>query len=86
MANDHVDLPKVPSTRQQLFVEAKQSHLPQDDLAAHMHGEAREVQQHLVCRQVLLHDVLPVHGDDGDAQEEVEVVRLVVRPAGLPHA
>ncbi len=44
------------------------------------------MQQHLVGRKVLLHDVLSVHGDDRDAEEEVEVVRLVVRPAGLPHA
>lgn len=45
-----------------------------------------EVQQHLVGVEVLGDDVIGVHRDDGQAEEQVEVVRLVVRPTGLPHA
>ena len=52
----------------------------------HVHGEAAEVKQGLVCGQVLLYNVLTVDGNEGYGNEEVEVVGLVVSPARLPHA
>ena len=33
----------------------------------------------------LVYDVLPIDGNDSQADEEVEVVGLVVGPASLPH-
>lgn len=44
------------------------------------------MQQHLISIEVLSDDVVSVHGDDGQAQEQVEVVRLVVGPASFPHS
>lgn len=58
--------------------------LAENQVPVHVTGEGAEVQENLVGRQTLLHDVLPVHGHDGDTDEQVEVVCLVVGPARLP--
>lgn len=52
------------------------SYLPQHQLSIHVHGEVTKVQQHLVCSELLLGDIIAVQHDDGDTQEQVEVVRL----------
>ena len=59
--------------------------LAEDDVGGHVHGEAAEVEQHLVCGQALLDDVLAVHRHQRHREEQVEVVGLVVSPARLPH-
>lgn len=53
-----------------------QWYLAQHQLSVHVHGQVAEVEQHLVGGELLLRHVLPVQNDDGDAQEEVEVVGL----------
>ena len=61
------------------------SHLLENHVYVHVHGETAEVKQGLVCGQVLLYDVLPVDGDESHGDEQVEIVSLVVGPARLPH-
>lgn len=52
------------------------THLPEHQLSVHMHGQVSEVQEHLIGGQLLLDDIIPIDGDDGHADEQVEVVRL----------
>lgn len=52
------------------------SHLPEHQLSVHVHGQVPKVQEHLVCGQLLLDDVIPIDGHDGHTDEQVEVVRL----------
>lgn len=52
------------------------AHLPEHQLSVHMHGQVSEVQEHLIRGQLLLDDIIPVDGDDGHTDEQVEVVRL----------
>lgn len=52
------------------------THLPEDQLPVHVHGQVSKVQEHLVGGQLLLNDVIPVNGYDGHADEKVEVIRL----------
>lgn len=59
-------------------------YLPEHDVPVHVHGEGGEVEENVVGRQALVHHVVPVDGHDGHTQEQVEEVRLVVRPARLP--
>ena len=42
------------------------------------------MKQNVICWQSLVHHVIPVDGHDGHAQKQVEVVSLVVGPAGFP--
>lgn len=64
----------------------KEADLAKDNIATHVHGEGAEMEQHLICWQVLLNDILSINSNDGDTDEEVEVVSLVVCPACFPHA
>lgn len=41
-----------------------------------MHGQVPKVQEHLIRGQLLLDDIIPVDGDNGHTDEQVEVVRL----------
>lgn len=52
------------------------AHLPEHQLSVHMHGQVSEVQEHLIRGQLLLDDVIPVDGDNGHTDEQVEIVRL----------
>lgn len=52
------------------------AHLPEHQLSVHVHGQVPKVQEHLVCGQLLLNDVIPIDGHDGHTDEQVEVVRL----------
>lgn len=52
------------------------THLPEYQLSVHMHGQVSEVQEHLIRGQLLLDDIIPIDGDDGHTDEQVEVVRL----------
>lgn len=44
------------------------------------------MEQHLVSGKLLFRHIFPVENNNGHTQEKVEVVGLVVCPAGLPHA
>lgn len=52
------------------------AHLPEHQLSVHVHGQVPKVQEHLVCGQLLLNDVIPIDGHDGHTDEQVEVVCL----------
>lgn len=52
------------------------THLPENKLPIHVHGQVSKVQKHLVGGQLLLNDVIPVDGHDGHTDEKVEVIRL----------
>lgn len=58
------------------------THLPENQLPVHVHGQVPEVQEHLVRGQLLLNDVIPIDGHDGHADEKVEVIRLGVQRGG----
>lgn len=44
------------------------------------------MQQHLISVQILSDDIILVHSNDGQTQEQMEVIRLVIRPTGFPHS
>lgn len=52
------------------------THLPENQLPVHVHGQVSKMQQHLVSGQLLFDDVIPVDGHDGHADEKVEVIGL----------
>lgn len=52
------------------------THLPENKLPIHVHGQVSKVQKHLVGGQLLLNDIIPVDGHDGYADEKVEVICL----------
>ena len=60
------------------------AHLLEDDADVHVHGEAVEEHDGVVVVETLWHDVVSIDGEDGDADEQVEVTGVVLRPAGLP--
>lgn len=54
----------------------RSTHLSEHQLSIHMHGQVSKVQEHLVCGQLLLDDIIPIDGHDGHTDEQVEVVSL----------
>lgn len=52
------------------------THLSENKLPIHVHGQVSKVQKHLVSGQLLLYDIIPVDGHDGHADEKVEVICL----------
>ena len=52
------------------------THLPENKLPIHVHGQVSKVQKHLVGGQLLLNDIIPVDGHNGHADEKVEVICL----------
>jgi len=71
--------------RQLAVLVEQAARLAQDQLPVHVHGQRTEVEQHLVRAQILGHHIVRIDGYDGQAEEQMKVVRQVVRPAGLPH-
>lgn len=51
-------------------------YLSQHQISIHVHGEVTKVQQHLICSELLLRDIITIQHNDGNAEEQMEIVRL----------
>lgn len=52
------------------------THLPENQLPIHVHGQGPKVQEHLIGGQLLLNDVIPIDSHNGHTDEKVEVICL----------
>lgn len=51
-------------------------YLSQHQFSIHVHGEVTKVQQHLIRGELLFRHIIAVQHNDGNAQEQMEIVRL----------